>query len=112
MAEIFGLDGLFILFLFLMVPAFEIWMIVDAAVRPALVWERARQQKTLWIVLMSVGFFLPLIGLILAVVYCAAIRPKVRAQERSLPAPPPPRPGWWLASDGNWYPPDARRASP
>ncbi len=24
----------------------------------------------------------------------------------SPPAEPPPRPGWWLASDGNWYPPE------
>ena len=25
----------------------------------------------------------------------------------SAPPPAPPVPGWWLASDGNWYPPEA-----
>jgi hypothetical protein len=25
----------------------------------------------------------------------------------SAPPPAPPVPGWWLASDGNWYPPQA-----
>jgi len=25
----------------------------------------------------------------------------------SMPPPAPPTPGWWLASDGNWYPPEA-----
>ena len=25
----------------------------------------------------------------------------------SMPPPTPPTPGWWLASDGNWYPPEA-----
>jgi hypothetical protein len=24
-----------------------------------------------------------------------------------MPPPAPPTPGWWLASDGNWYPPEA-----
>ena len=28
------------------------------------------------------------------------------------PATPTPGPGWWLASDGNWYPPDAHPATP
>ena len=27
----------------------------------------------------------------------------------AIPAQPPPSPGWWLASDGNWYPPEARQ---
>jgi hypothetical protein len=26
--------------------------------------------------------------------------------------PEGPAPGWWLASDGNWYPPDQRPAAP
>jgi len=25
--------------------------------------------------------------------------------------PVPPRPGWWLASDGNWYPPETHPAA-
>ena len=29
------------------------------------------------------------------------------ARSRSAPPPPaPPAPGWWKASDGNWYPPE------
>ena len=27
-------------------------------------------------------------------------------------APIPPAPGWWLASDGNWYPPQATPGGP
>ena len=28
------------------------------------------------------------------------------------PPPAPPAPGWWLASDGNWYPPEAKPGVP
>lgn len=28
------------------------------------------------------------------------------------PPPAPPVPGWWLASDGNWYPPEATPGAP
>ena len=28
------------------------------------------------------------------------------------PPPAPPVPGWWLASDGNWYPPEAAPRGP
>ena len=28
------------------------------------------------------------------------------------PPPAPPAPGWWLASDGNWYPPEAKPGAP
>jgi hypothetical protein len=29
----------------------------------------------------------------------------------AVPPPAPPVPGWWLASDGNWYPPEAAPAA-
>ena len=29
-----------------------------------------------------------------------------RTSEAPALLPVPPRPGWWLASDGNWYPPE------
>ena len=31
---------------------------------------------------------------------------------RPTPPPAPPVPGWWLASDGNWYPPQAAPGGP
>jgi len=39
--------------------------------------------------------------------YPAAHAPSA-PESPSTPAllPVPPRPGWWLASDGNWYPPE------
>jgi hypothetical protein len=30
----------------------------------------------------------------------------------SAPPPAPPVPGWWLASDGNWYPPETKPGAP
>src|SRR4051812_46067944 len=33
-----------------------------------------------------------------------------RAEEAAAMRGQPPRPGWWLASDGNWYPPDTSHA--
>lgn len=51
---------------------FPIWGIVDAALRPDNVWTRANQNKVVWILLQ---FFLGILG---AIVYFAAIRPKLR----------------------------------
>ena len=61
--------------------------LIDAASRPAWAWERAGQNKTLWIVLLVVGIPCPLIGLVAAVVYASSIRPRVVAAQGSAPPP-------------------------
>ncbi len=63
-----------------------IWGIVDAASRPEWAWQHARQNKTLWIFLQAFGLFFAGIGLILALVYFSAIRPRVaRVQAGATP---------------------------
>ena len=49
-----------------------IWGIIDAAVRPESLWQRANQNKVVWIL---VQIFLGFIG---AIAYFAAIRPKLK----------------------------------
>jgi len=113
-AEIFGLDGLIILFILLVPVSFglALWASIDAATRPDEAFRRAGQSKVLWIIL-SIGgaFLLGPVGGVLGIVYLAAIRPKVK-EHQEVPGqfyatPPPPPPGWWLASDGRWYPPES-----
>ena len=75
-----------LLITFLIIPfglVFPIWGIVDAAGRPDSAWERAEQNKTLWIVLQAVGM-LVCFGWILALVYLTVVRPKVRAAESGI----------------------------
>jgi Protein of unknown function (DUF2516) len=107
LGEIFGVDGIIILFLPLVSLVFALWALIDAATRPGPAFQAAGQNKVLWIILPIVGlFFFFVVGGILGIVYLAAIRPKIRAhmQAPGVAAPPP---GWWLASDGNWYPPES-----
>jgi hypothetical protein len=57
-----------------------IWAIVDAASRPSGAFAAAGSNKALWIALIAVFYFVTgIIGAILAVVYLANIRPRVRA---------------------------------
>jgi hypothetical protein len=56
-----------------------IWAIVDAATRPESQWAAAGQRKTLWLVLLTAGSLLPVIGLVLLVVYLASIRPQLKS---------------------------------
>ncbi len=59
-----------------------IWGIVDAAGRSDDAWTVAGQSKTLWIAIQAAGFlFCGVGGLVMALVYLAAIRPKVQAAE-------------------------------
>jgi len=90
---------------FLLVPlGIVIWGLVDASSHPAWAWDQARQNKTLWIVLQAVGVLFCFVGVILSIVYLAAIAPQVRAAERAfdLSSGPPggPPPGWY--PDPNW----------
>lgn len=69
----------FFLGLALATVGITVWGIVDAATRPEQAWLAAGQNKTLWIVLQAAGLVVMApVGLILALVYLLAIRPKVR----------------------------------
>jgi hypothetical protein len=57
-----------------------IWAIADAASRPSGAFAAAGSNKAMWIALIAVFYFVTgIIGFILAVVYLANIRPRVRA---------------------------------
>jgi hypothetical protein len=60
--------------------AVTIWGIVDAASRPDWAWQRAGQNKVLWVVLQVVGIFVCL-GWILSIVYLASIRPQLERHQ-------------------------------
>jgi hypothetical protein len=80
LSEVFGLDLLFLLFVLVVGLVMPIWAIVDAASRPSGAFSAAGSSKTMWIVLIVVGWLVTgLIGIILAVVYLVSIRPRVRA---------------------------------
>jgi hypothetical protein len=80
LSEVFGLDlvvVLLVVFIGLVVP---VWAIVDAASRPSGAFSAAGSSKTMWIVLIVVGWLVTgLIGIVLALVYLFSIRPRVRA---------------------------------
>ena len=66
-----------IMLVFVVVP---IWAVVDAISRPTGAFAAAGSSKGLWIALIALTtFFTGLIGLILAIVYLASIRPRVKA---------------------------------
>jgi hypothetical protein len=72
------------------------WGIVDAAIRPDWAWQRAGQNKVLWILLQSLGLLCCfVVGLVSAIVYLTAIRSQVRRQQDQQYGPPgtPPYPG-------------------
>ncbi|HXW34391.1 MAG TPA: hypothetical protein VEJ87_07410 [Acidimicrobiales bacterium] len=74
LAEVFGVDGVFFMLVVLAPLALAIYCTVDVARQPAL----TSGQKTAWIIGFLAGWFLfELVGLILALVYLAAIRPKL-----------------------------------
>jgi len=77
MEGVFG--GFFLLFLLgIAATGFCIWGVVDAASQPDSAWERASQNKMLWVALQVVGIFV-CIGFVFTIVYFASIRPQVVA---------------------------------
>ena len=82
LGDIFGPDIFVVFFVFilgLMTLVVPIWA-MDAASRPSGAFAAAGSSKAMWITLIAVFWFLTgLIGLILACVYLASIRPRVRA---------------------------------
>ena len=78
-AEIFGPDIFFILIV-LVGTAVTIWAVADAISRPGGAFAAAGSNKALWITLIIAFWLLTgIVGPILAVVYLANIRPRVRA---------------------------------
>lgn len=96
--------GAFI-FIFGVVPlALGVIALVDATRRPDDEWARANQNKTLWVVLIAVGFLLCVVGVVLDLVYLLSIRPQLdRVASGGGPSgfatPTPagggPQPGWY-----------------
>lgn len=73
LAEIFGADILFVLLL-VATLGLVIWAISDVARQPAI----SPMGKAGWIIGMVVGTFLfGVVGLVIAVIYLAAIRPRL-----------------------------------
>ncbi|HEY7916942.1 MAG TPA: DUF2516 family protein [Acidimicrobiales bacterium] len=78
--EIFGVQGLLILAVMLVSLGVGIWAIADAISRPAGAFAAAGSSKGLWIALIVLAWiFTGPLGLILAIVYLASIRPRVKA---------------------------------
>jgi hypothetical protein len=76
--EIFGPELLIVLYL--LIAALGIWVAIDAGRKPAWAFERAGQNKTLWVVLPVVGVFLcGIVTVVAAIVWFVFIRPKVDA---------------------------------
>jgi Protein of unknown function (DUF2516) len=58
-----------------------VWAVVDAIRRPRGAFVAAGSSKALWVALLAAfGVLIPFVGMILAVVYLSAIRPKVKRQ--------------------------------
>ena len=70
-----GAPELIIIVIMLAFAVIPIWGLIDAATRPAGVWNAAGQSKVLWIILQFV------LGILGALIYFLAIRPRLQAIE-------------------------------
>jgi hypothetical protein len=78
--DVFGPDLLTLAIIGLVGFGIPIWAIVDAASRPSGAFSAAGSSKAMWISLIVIFWLITgIVGLILAVVYLASIRPRVRA---------------------------------
>jgi hypothetical protein len=78
--DIVGPDMFVVAIIFLVGLVIPVWAIVDAASRPSQAFRVAGSSKAMWISLIVVFWLITgLIGFILACVYLASIRPRVRA---------------------------------
>ncbi len=74
LAEIFGVDSVMIVLLFLVTIGIVLWAVVDVARRPTV----SPGAKAGWIIGMVLGTFLfGIVGLVVAIVYLAAVRPRL-----------------------------------
>jgi Protein of unknown function (DUF2516) len=78
--EVFGVDGIFIALVGIVMLIIPIWALVDAIARPSAAFSAARSSKGMWIALIAITWLLTgIIGTVLSVVYLASIRPRVKA---------------------------------
>ncbi len=78
--DVFGPDLFIVAIVGLVGLVIPIWAIVDAASRSSGAFSAAGSSKAMWITLIAVSWLITgIVGLILAVVYLASIRPRVRA---------------------------------
>ena len=106
LATLVGAD----LFIVVAIVAFfvvPLWAIIDAAIRPGPAWRGIGRSKTVWLVLLVVSFLLLApVSLIIAIIYFASIRGRLRDQasqaqnsgwtpSSSGPISAPPPPGWY-----------------
>ena len=79
-ADIFGPDIFVVTIIFVVGLVIPIWAIADAASRPSGAFAAAGSSKAMWISLIAVFWLITgVIGFILACVYLASIRPRVKA---------------------------------
>ena len=76
-----GTPELLILLIGVVPYAVILWGIIDAAMRPDPAWQRAGQNKVLWVALQVAGLFVCLAGFVLSLVYLLAIRPQLARQQ-------------------------------
>ena len=78
--DIFGPDIFIVLIVMVAGLLVPIWAIADAASRPTGAFVAAGSSKALWITLIVVFWLVTgIVGFVLAVVYLASIRPRVKA---------------------------------
>ena len=66
------------LFTFLLV----LWALVAVLRTPGWAWVNAGKSKQLWIILLLVAFFLPLLGVLLAMICLIGVLPDIARQQR------------------------------
>jgi hypothetical protein len=71
--------------------------LVDATRRSDTEWARAGQNKTLWVVLIAVGFLMCIVGIVIDLVYLFSIRPQLERVETSVTpvVAAGPQAGWY-----------------
>jgi hypothetical protein len=60
----------------------QLWALVNAARKPAWAWDQANKSKLMWLIILGVGLFFPVLGLIVAVWYLLATGPEVKRMQR------------------------------
>jgi hypothetical protein len=70
--------GILIIQIFVLV--IEIWALVKCLSRPTWAFHAAGKSKTFWLIVLIIGFFLPVIGLFVALGYLFSTDRKVRNQ--------------------------------